>query len=124
MWRALVLLAAGTGASLVPSFPCSTTTDPAECVDTTVSGFHVCAWCAAPGSRGCHPVGSVYNECDKECCVARGAASRCAQSELAGLGACDGAAATVLSDASAAQWPKRPAMNCTPRIEKTSRKST
>ncbi|KAH8068191.1 hypothetical protein JL720_12283 [Aureococcus anophagefferens] len=35
----------------------------------------------------------------KECCVARGAASRCAQSELAGLGACDGAAATVLSDA-------------------------
>ena len=102
MWRALVLLAAvACGASFVPSFPCTLTTDPAECVDTTVSGFHVCAWCAAPGSRGCHPVGSVYNECDKECCVARGAASRCAQSELTGLGACDGAAATVLSDASA-----------------------
>lgn len=96
-WAGVVLLAWSAAAAL-PYFPCDSISDPNTCVDTAHLTIHMCTWCAAPGKRGCHLIGTD-SACPSACCVGKGSASDCNMTSIAALAtvgdACPGAVARV-----------------------------
>ncbi|KAK7230825.1 hypothetical protein SO694_00075157 [Aureococcus anophagefferens] len=100
----VLALAFATGSANIIDLPCTDISDPWACVAHTDLSLHICEWCAAPGSRGCRPVG--LNNCSAPCCVAKGSLSSCDMDDvkdLAAASSCDGSTATARS---AAALPK------------------
>ncbi|KAH8047778.1 hypothetical protein JL721_12087 [Aureococcus anophagefferens] len=106
----VLALAFATGSANIIDLPCTDISDPWACVAHTDLSLHICEWCAAPGSRGCRPVG--LNNCSAPCCVAKGSLSSCDMDDvkdLAAASSCDGSTATARS-AAALPRPKAKAV--------------